>query len=120
MYLWTFVKLRQKLTDAKLMELATEVAVQDIESIAISDMRITYAKIKNMRKDNRKSEMLNFEILRLWGNRPGNTKKVVITFLSIPYKKQVVELIAQTLSTPFITFQCEKYLNEWPLVVLFT
>ena len=72
------------------MELATEVAVTDIKSIAISDMRIKDAKIKNMSKDYPKSEMLNFEILRLWGNRPGNTKEVVTGFMGVPFRKQVM------------------------------
>ena len=75
---WAFVnfQLRQQLTDAKLMELATEVAARDIKSIAISDMGLTEAKITNLSDDERnKSEILSFEILRRWRNKLGNTKE---------------------------------------------
>ena len=82
--LFVHLQLKQKLTDAKLMELATEVAVQDITSIAISYMGITNAKIRGLSKDTgHKSEMFNFEILRLWRNKSGNTREVSRTFLNV-------------------------------------
>ena len=82
--LFVHLQLKQKLTDAKLMQLATEVAVQDITSIAISDMGITNVKIRSLSKDTgHKSEMLNFEILRLWRNKSGNTREVSRTFLNM-------------------------------------
>ena len=77
MHVFVHFQLKQQLTDAKLMELATEVAARDIKSIAISGMGMTDPKITNLSDDNRyKSEMLSFEILRIWRNKTGNTKEV--------------------------------------------
>ena len=61
------------------MELAQNVAGDDMDIIALQYMGIEDPKIRNLSADSiDKREMLNFKLLKLWSQRKGNNKEVNI------------------------------------------
>ena len=61
------------------MELAQNIAGRDMDAMALQYLDIEEPKIRNLSDVNRNDkEKFNYEILRLWKQKTGNTKEVKI------------------------------------------